>query len=274
MNKVKAENRGCPLLYTAVSHDQLEVARYLLEQGEDRDEAGWYNNDTPLHNATHRGRLDLVRLLVEYGADMDIANNRGETPLRMAVDSVGGNLDSLRYLLEQGADVNKADNDGNTPLLYAVKMGNYYNSSNAFLSVMRYLLKQGADRDKTNNDGETPLHIAVAVWSGLERAKLLMVYGADLNVRNNQGHLPIDVAHTEEMKQAIRDEPRRRIDEVPGKRATEQDRHSNAATSANAQQEDVQINKLPRLEEGEADVRKVAEEEEDSEPSSHEEDDD
>ena len=84
------------------------------------------------------------------------------------------------------------------------------------------------------------------------------------------------------MRQAIRDEPRRRIDEAPGKRATEQDRHTNAATSANAQQEvgdeeegeDVQINKVPRLEEGEAEEGNVAEEDEDSEPSSREEDDD
>ena len=66
-----------------------------------------------------------------------------------------------------------------------------------------------------------------------------MSYGADLNARNNGGQLPIDAAHSEEIKQAIRDEPRRRqMDEAPGKRATEQDRHSNASASAGAQQDD------------------------------------
>ena len=105
-----------------------------------------------------------------------------------------------------------------------------------------------------------------------------MVYGADLNARNNRGELPIDVARTEEMKQAIRDEPRRRMDHGY-KRATEQDRHPNAAASANAQQEDedegdVQSNKQPRLDNVEAEEGKVTEEDEDSEPSSHEEDDD
>ena len=107
-----------------------------------------------------------------------------------------------------------------------------------------------------------------------------MVYGADLNALNNRGQLPIDVARTEAMKQAIRDEPRRRMDHGH-KRATEQDRHPNAAASASAhQQEDdeekeEQPNKRPRLDDGteaEVDEVKVAEEDEDSEPSSHEED--
>ena len=108
-----------------------------------------------------------------------------------------------------------------------------------------------------------------------------MSYGADLNVRTNYGQLPIDIAHTEEIKQAIRDEPRRRMDEAPGKRATEQDRHPNAATSASTQQEETkeegQSNKRPRLDEGEVvaaadEGTKVAEEDEDSEPSSDEDD--
>ena len=57
--------------------------------------------------------------------------------------------------------------------------------------------------------------------------------GADLNARSNGGTLPNDIAATEAFKQAIRDEPRRRMDHGH-KRATEQDRHPNAATSASA----------------------------------------
>jgi hypothetical protein len=111
----------------------------------------------------------------------------------------------------------------------------------------------------------TPLHVA-AFYGPLETAKLLMVYGADLNVRNDDGRLPIDIARIEEIKQAIRDEPRRRMDEAPGKRATEQYRHS---TSASAQQEDEEevdepSNNRARLEK---EGGKVAEEDEDSEPS-------
>ena len=117
---------------------------------------------------------------------------------------------------------------------------------------------------------QTPLFCA-ARFDQLEIAKLLMVYGADLNARNNNGQLPIDIARTEEIKQAIRDEPRRRMDHGH-KRATEQDRHPNAAASASAYQEEdeeveEQTNKKPRRDEG-----AVAEEDQDSEPRDGEDD--
>ena len=165
----------------------------------------------------------------------------------------------------------KCDRSGNSPIAVASICGH--------LEITRYFLEQGADRDKADNNGWTPLHLA-AERGHLETAKLLMVYGADLNARNNDGKLPIDVTHNEEVKQAIRDEPRRRMDEAPGKRATEQDRHPNAATLASVQQaeedddeEQQPSNKEPRLDEGtEAEEGKVAEEDEPSEPSDEEED--
>ena len=115
---------------------------------------------------------------------------------------------------------------------------------------------------------------------------LLISYGADLNAKTSGGQLPIDDAFTEEIKQAIRDEPRRRMDHGH-KRATEQDWHPTAVASASAQQEEgegqeeeeqeeEQSNKRPRHVEGAIAVAeeatKVAEEDEDSEPSSDEND--
>ena len=156
----------------------------------------------------------------------------------------------------------KADNLGMTPLHTASCYGK--------LEIARFLLEQGADRDKAGNNGYTPLHFT-ADRGQLEIAKLLMVYGADLNVRNRDGRLPIDLPGvTEEMKQAIRDEPRRRMDHGH-KRVTEQDRHPNTSAPA-GQQEVEQNNKRQRLAESVAEEGKVAEEDEDSEPSDVEED--
>ena len=141
--------------------------------------------------------------------------------------------------------------------------------------MVQYLLEQGADRDKANTDGWTALHDAV-VNGHLEVTKLLMIYGANLNARNDAGDLPIDLTANDEIRQAIRDEPRRRMDAAPGKRATEQDRHSNASASAAAhqdyEQEEEQRNKRQRLEKGADAEGKVAEEDEDSEPSDGEDD--
>ena len=155
---------------------------------------------------------------------------------------------------------------------------------NGGLDIATYLLELGANRDKARNDdysgygGYTSLHLA-ADGGHLEIAKLLMVYGADLNARATNGQLPIDVAIAEdyeEIEQAIRDEPRRRMDEAPGKRAIEQDRHSDAATATateEGEEGDEQSKKRQRLEVGsEAEEGKVAEEDEDSEPSDGEDD--
>ena len=176
----------------------------------------------------------------------------------------------VQYLVEQVASLEMATTAGWTPLIAAAFEGH--------LEVTRYLLEQGADREKADSYGKTPLHSA-AKYGHLEITMLLMSYGADLNVRNKYGFLPIDWATTEEIKQAIHDEPRRRMDEAPGKRATEEDRHPNAAISTSAQQgdEDEKSNKRPRLDEGVVAVAeeetKIAEEDENSEPSSDEDDD-
>ena len=223
-----------------------------------------------LHDAARNGNLELVRLLVEQGADKDEGNGQGNTTLYLA--TCYGHLNVVQYLVQQGASLDKAGNSGITSLSSATAHGN--------LKIARYLLEQGADRDKADNSRRTPLHKA-AQYGHLEIAMLLMSYGADLNARTNDDELPIDITDNEEIRQAIRDEPRRRMDEAPGKRAIEQDRHPNAATSVAAQEEDEdneveQSNKRPCLDEGAVAVTgeetKVAEEDEDSEPSSDEND--
>ena len=177
-------------------------------------------------------------LLVEQGANKDETfGNLDMTALCAA--AANDHLDVLRYLVEQGADMEKADNGGWMPLLYASRCGNY--------ELVRYLLEQGANREKADNVGMTSLHLA-ALHGHLAIAKLLMVYGADLNARDRFGKLPIDVASNEEIKQAIRDEPRRRIDAAPGKRCTEHDRPPDAAvltSSPQKQNEEKQIMKQP-----------------------------
>ena len=219
-----------------------------------------------LFDAAALGDLERVQMLVGGGADKDATVSHGWTPLYAA--SCNGHLAVVRYLVEQGADMEKASSgSGWTPIIVASCWGR--------LEVVRYLLEQGANRDKADNHGYTSLHFA-ALNGHLETAKLLMVYGADLNARDRYGNLPIDVAHNEEMRQAIRDEPERRWDQQPRKRCIEQDQHPHAATSASAQQEDddeeeeEQSNKKQPAE-GEAEEGEVADEDQDSEPSSDEE---
>ena len=225
-----------------------------------------------LFHAAEEGDLERVEELINQGVDKEEKNvDGGYTPLDVA--SRYGFVNVVRHLVERGAEVENVNGHFSwTALMTASCLGR--------IDVVRYLLEQGADRDKADNNGRTSLHLA-AEKGHLETAKLLMVYGADLNARNFLGQLPIDFAGTEEIKQAIRDEPRRRMDEAPGKRATEQDRHPTAATSASTQEEndgneedEEPSNKKSRLnEKAVTEEGKVAEEDEDSEPSDEEDDD-
>lgn len=74
-----------------------------------------YNN-TPLCNAILKGDLAAVKKFVEYGSDVNEMSN-GLTPLMFAARY--NKVDILKYLLEKGADKQIKDERGNTALKYA-----------------------------------------------------------------------------------------------------------------------------------------------------------
>jgi ankyrin repeat protein len=76
---------------------------------------------TPLCYAAQNGRSEIVRLLVERGANLDHQSNNGATPLCMA--SQQGHLETARLLLDNGAIIDRQNHEGGTPLDYALKRG-------------------------------------------------------------------------------------------------------------------------------------------------------
>lgn len=71
---------------------------------------------TPLHTALYSS-IDAVQLLLDNGADANITDACGSTPLHDAIDN--GDLNVIQLLIDKGADVNTRDNNGDTPLRYA-----------------------------------------------------------------------------------------------------------------------------------------------------------
>lgn len=134
------------LLHKAVALGCRDIVAVMLAKGADpntRDIRG----ATPVH---HAGRTEILKLLVEYKADLKKRDHRGKTALHWWVNPVS--QDRASYLLSNGLDVNAVDRDGNTPL-HAATMARAY-------EAVKSLCKHKADVNAKNKAGETPIALA------------------------------------------------------------------------------------------------------------------
>jgi ankyrin repeat protein len=131
---VKAKDQyGRTLLHHVVSRDAGAVKR-LLSRGADPNAADDVGQ-TPLHWAAYIGRSDIVRLLLKYGANLNIKTKYdGRTPLHVAA---AYEVSVVKLLIKYGADVNARDSRGRTPLYIALEERN--------VDVVKALLRHGAD---------------------------------------------------------------------------------------------------------------------------------
>jgi len=124
---------------------------------------------TALAAAVVGGYLNIVKYLVEHGADVNVANLRGETPLHLAV--LSDNVDIISFLLNEGSWIESEDECCDTPLMYATREDNS--------PAVEVLLMHGADPDHPNEDGETPYMLAEEVASDFIKDLLVTYAGRD-----------------------------------------------------------------------------------------------
>ena len=123
---------------------------------------------SPLHSASDFGDLELIRILLEYRADINAQNDVGATPLYWA--TMSRLPEAICSLLEQGADPNILIYDGTTPLHFAVKEGS--------TAIVRLLLEHGAGVDAVDIKGKTALQHSKE--GGYDKiVALLLAHGAN-----------------------------------------------------------------------------------------------
>jgi ankyrin repeat protein len=145
-----ADKMGFTALHFAVMHSHLEVAKVLIEHGADVNAKDNENKFTPLHFAVmaHSRNLELAELLIRNGADLSAAGPLGgQTPLHMAV--AAGNMSLTTLFIAKGADVNVRNESGATPLHEAARRG--------YKEIVEFLIEKGAQINAKDEDGMTPL---------------------------------------------------------------------------------------------------------------------
>jgi ankyrin repeat protein len=102
----QGEKYGRTALHLAAMNGHLEIVKLLLEHGADvnaKTKEGY--GYTALHSAASNGHLEIVKLLLEHGADVNAKTKYGGyTALHSA--TMNGHLEIVKLLLEHGADVN------------------------------------------------------------------------------------------------------------------------------------------------------------------------
>lgn len=101
--------------------------------------------ETALHVVTARRDALWIRFLTEKGANPNIRNKQGVSPLQLAVTM--GYADGVDALLGAGADVEVSNVAGETPLIAAIHARD--------IPIIRMLLDKGANPDRTDNSGRT-----------------------------------------------------------------------------------------------------------------------
>jgi ankyrin repeat protein len=168
------------VLHVAARQGHADIVKLLLDAGADVNPPDRLAA-TPLHLATQYGHEKVVKLLVSAGANVEARRNGDMTPLHLG--SSHGRFSTVKLLLEGGAKVHARAANGWTPLHFA--------ASNGHVNVARLLLSQGAALEAATDDGSTPLHFAVSAGHA-DVAELLLSRGADVDAAAKDGRTALD----------------------------------------------------------------------------------
>jgi uncharacterized protein len=165
-NAKAALGSGETVLMECVRGGNLDAVKLLLAGGADVNAKPDDHGQTALMWAAAEKHPEMVRALLDHGADVHVESNGGFTPLLFAARS--GDLESAKTLLASGANPNDSAADGSALLIACA-------SGHEELSI--YLLEKGAKPNVADDHGITPLHYALL--RGMSAARSLHATSQD-----------------------------------------------------------------------------------------------
>lgn len=153
---INADGAKALQLATNASYAAPEITEYLLKSGIDPNCRDEFNN-TALHNAIidpyRKYRDDVLKALIDNGADPNLPNGEGQMPLHLAIN--GNEEKTIKILISKGADINIKSEGDNTLLHYAARWG-------VDRKVIAALVTAGVDIFAKTTDGKTAEDLANA----------------------------------------------------------------------------------------------------------------
>ena len=176
------------VLSYAVEGNQPGIVSLLLKAGADPNQRGYRKEFVLRAAAAPNADPRIAKLLIQYGADVNMAAEHRGTALHIA--AYRGNLVVARLLLKAGADVNQANDFHGGPLTCALV--------HRQATMVAFLLKHGADPKAQ------PEALGLAAWEGmLQTVKRLLAAGFDPNSHAWQGRTPLQHARNRKHRKVV-----------------------------------------------------------------------
>ncbi len=174
------DDNGNNLLHLCAEHDRVRLAKEIIKCGVDSKGKN-KQSYTPLHICAMKNNVSVAELLFQKGKTVNIADDRGHTPIFYANSSA-----FVKLLIKHGADINWQDAQKRTPIYYVKDK-----------LVCRAMLKSGANFDGEDIYYNFPIHLV----KNKDVAETLMkAYGnnmqliGDLGLKNQKGRTPLHMA--------------------------------------------------------------------------------